>query len=68
MSTPTLYIEGPAFWTPTLHGWEAEPAQVPGEVPLAEEPAHPPYRPLEGPAPRPRAARHRIGGRMVADD
>ena len=31
MTPPTLYIEGPAFWAPTLPGWEAARAAFRGE-------------------------------------
>ena len=32
-TTPTIYIEGLAFWTPTLPGWEAaRAASQPGRV------------------------------------
>ncbi|RYY90771.1 MAG: hypothetical protein EOO24_32490, partial [Comamonadaceae bacterium] len=36
---PTLYIEGPAFWAPTLPGWAAASASWRGEAPPVDPPA-----------------------------
>ncbi|WP_447771536.1 beta-ketoacyl synthase chain length factor [Variovorax boronicumulans] len=55
MSTPTLYIEGPAFWTPTLPGWEAARAAFRGEGALADPPAKRPSPQVLAPAERRRA-------------
>jgi len=54
-STPTLYIEGPAFWAPTLPGWEAARAAFRGEGALADPPAKRPAPQLLAPAERRRA-------------
>ena len=37
-AAPTIYIEGPAFWAPTLPGWEAARAAFRGEGALASPP------------------------------
>jgi hypothetical protein len=52
---PTLYIEGPAFWTPTLPGWEAARAAFRGEGTLADPPAKRPSPQVLAPAERRRA-------------
>ncbi|MGJ7554588.1 beta-ketoacyl synthase chain length factor [Variovorax sp. RB3P1] len=52
---PTLYIEGPAFWTPTLPGWEAARAAFRGEGPLSDPPAKRPAPQVLAPAERRRA-------------
>ena len=33
VKTPTLYIEGPAFWAPTLPGWDLARAAFTGTGP-----------------------------------
>ena len=53
--TPTLYIEGPAFWAPTLPGWEAARAVFRGEAQPADPPAKRPAPQLLAPAERRRA-------------
>ncbi len=55
MSTPTLFIEGPAFWAPTLPGWDAARAAFRGEGALTEPPARRPAPQLLAPAERRRA-------------
>ncbi|MFM9928038.1 beta-ketoacyl synthase chain length factor [Variovorax sp. H27-G14] len=58
MSAPTppvLYIEGPAFWTPTLPGWEAARAAFRGEGTLTDPPAKRPSPQVLAPAERRRA-------------
>jgi len=52
---PTLYIEGPAFWTPTLPGWDAARAAFRGEGTLADPPAKRPSPQVLAPAERRRA-------------
>ncbi|WP_295983629.1 beta-ketoacyl synthase chain length factor [uncultured Variovorax sp.] len=52
---PTLYIEGPAFWTPTLPGWEAARAAFRGEGALADPPVKRPSPQVLAPAERRRA-------------
>ncbi|AGU47448.1 beta-ketoacyl synthase domain-containing protein [Variovorax paradoxus B4] len=52
---PTLYIEGPAFWTPTLPGWNAARAAFRGEGGLADPPAKRPSPQVLAPAERRRA-------------
>jgi len=52
---PTLYIEGPAFWTPTLPGWDAARAAFRGEGALADPPAKRPAPQVLAPAERRRA-------------
>jgi len=54
-TTPTLYIEGPAFWTSTLPGWEAARAAFRGEGGLADPPARRPAPQVLAPAERRRA-------------
>jgi hypothetical protein len=53
--TPTLYIEGPAFWAPTLPGWEAARAAFRGEAAPVDPPAKRPSPRLLAPAERRRA-------------
>lgn len=55
MSTPTLYIEGPAFWAPTLPGWEVARAAFRGEGAPADPPAKRPAPQILAPAERRRA-------------
>ena len=52
---PTLYIEGPAFWTPTMPGWEAARAAFRGEGTLTDPPAKRPSPQVLAPAERRRA-------------
>ena len=52
---PTLYIEGPAFWTPTMPGWEAARAAIRGEGTLTDPPAKRPSPQVLAPAERRRA-------------
>lgn len=52
---PTLYIEGPAFWTPTLPGWDAARAAFRGEGTLTDPPAKRPSPQVLAPAERRRA-------------
>ena len=52
---PTLYVEGPAFWTPTLPGWDAARAAFRGEGTLADPPAKRPSPQVLAPAERRRA-------------
>ena len=52
---PTLYIEGPAFWTPTLPGWDAARAAFRGEGALTDPPAKRPSPQVLAPAERRRA-------------
>ncbi|MDM0017195.1 beta-ketoacyl synthase chain length factor [Variovorax saccharolyticus] len=53
--TPTLYIEGPAFWAATLPGWEIASAVFRGEGAPADPPAKRPSPQLLAPAERRRA-------------
>ncbi|RZL87065.1 MAG: hypothetical protein EOP82_27800 [Variovorax sp.] len=53
--TPTLYIEGPAFWAPTLPGWDIARAAFRGQGAPAEPPAKRPSPQLLAPAERRRA-------------
>ena len=55
MNTPVLYIEGPAFWAPTLPGWEQARAAFRGEGGLTDPPAKRPSPQLLAPAERRRA-------------
>ena len=55
MSTPTLFIEGPAFWSPTLPGWDAARAAFRGEGALADPPVKRPSPQVLPPAERRRA-------------
>jgi hypothetical protein len=59
---PTLYIEGPAFWTPTLPGWDAARAAFRGEGTLTDPPAKRPVAAGAGPGRAPPRARHRGAG------
>ncbi|BEP64032.1 beta-ketoacyl synthase chain length factor [Variovorax sp. V213] len=52
---PTLYVEGPAFWTPTLPGWDAARAAFRGEGTLTDPPAKRPSPQVLPPAERRRA-------------
>jgi hypothetical protein len=52
---PTLYIEGPAFWTPMLPGWDAARAAFRGEGALSDPPAKRPAPQVLAPAERRRA-------------
>lgn len=53
--TPTLYIEGPAFWAPTLPGWDIASAVFRGEASPADPPAKRPSPQVLAPAERRRA-------------
>jgi Beta-ketoacyl synthase, N-terminal domain len=53
--TPTLYIEGPAFWAPSLPGWELASAVFRGEASPADPPAKRPSPQVLAPAERRRA-------------
>ena len=53
--TPTLYIEGPAFWAPTLPGWDIARAAFRGEGAPVEPPARRPAPQVLAPAERRRA-------------
>ena len=53
--TPTLYIEGPAFWAPSLPGWELAAAVFRGEAAPADSPAKRPSPQVLAPAERRRA-------------
>ncbi|MDM0077630.1 beta-ketoacyl synthase chain length factor [Variovorax sp. J2P1-59] len=53
--TPTLYIEGPAFWSPSLPGWELASAVFRGEAAPADPPAKRPSPQVLAPAERRRA-------------
>lgn len=55
MSTPTLYIEGPAFWAPTLPGWDIARAAFRGEGAPVDPPAKRPAPQVLAPAERRRA-------------
>ncbi|CAN5891042.1 hypothetical protein BH11PSE13_BH11PSE13_25770 [soil metagenome] len=52
---PTLYIEGPAFWAPTLPGWDIARAAFRGEGAVTEPPAKRPAPMVLAPAERRRA-------------
>jgi hypothetical protein len=54
-AAPTIYIEGPAFWAPTLPGWEAARAAFRGEGALTDPPAKRPAPQVLAPAERRRA-------------
>lgn len=54
-STPTLYIEGPALWAPTLPGWDVARAALRGEGAPADPPAKRPAPQVLAPAERRRA-------------
>jgi len=53
--TPTLYIEGLAFWAPTLPGWDIARAAFRGEGAPADPPARRPSPQVLAPAERRRA-------------
>ncbi|MDQ7975489.1 MAG: hypothetical protein REJ24_23120, partial [Rhodocyclaceae bacterium] len=53
--TPTLYIEGVAFWAPTLPGWDVARAAFRGEGAPADPPAKRPSPQVLAPAERRRA-------------
>ena len=53
--TPTLYIEGPAFWSATLPGWEIASAVFRGDGAPTDPPAKRPSPQLLAPAERRRA-------------
>ena len=53
--TPTLYIEGPAFWAPSLPGWDVARAAFRGEGAPADPPARRPAPQVLAPAERRRA-------------
>ena len=55
VKTPTVYIEGPAFWAPTLPGWEVARAVFRGEAQPVDPPAKRPSPQLLAPAERRRA-------------
>lgn len=55
MTTPTLYIEGPAFWAPSLPGWDIARAVFRGEGAPADPPAKRPAPQVLAPAERRRA-------------
>jgi len=54
-TAPTLFIEGPAFWAPSLPGWEAAAAVFRGEAAPADPPAKRPSPQMLAPAERRRA-------------
>ncbi|MDA7418321.1 beta-ketoacyl synthase chain length factor [Xenophilus arseniciresistens] len=53
--TPTLYIEGPAFWAPTLPGWDTARLALRDAGPVAEPPAKRPSPQMLAAAERRRA-------------
>jgi Beta-ketoacyl synthase, N-terminal domain len=53
--TPTLFIEGPAFWAPTLPGWDIASAAFRGEASPVDPPAKRPSPQVLAPAERRRA-------------
>ena len=53
--TPDLYIEGPAFWSPTLPGWDVASAVFRGEAAPTDPPAKRPSPQVLAPAERRRA-------------
>lgn len=55
MNPPLLYVEGLAFWTPTLPGWEAAQSAFRGEGALCDPPAKRPSPAVLAPAERRRA-------------
>ena len=55
MTITTLYIEGPAFWAPTLPGWDIARAAFRGEGGPVDPPAKRPAPQVLGPAERRRA-------------
>ena len=54
-ATPTLYIEAPSFWAPSLPGWDIARAALRGEGAMADPPAKRPAPQLLAPAERRRA-------------
>ena len=54
-TTPTLYIEGPAFWAPTLPGWDIASAAFAGTGEPVDPPARRPSPQVLAPAERRRA-------------
>ncbi|MFC5608721.1 beta-ketoacyl synthase chain length factor [Variovorax soli] len=54
-TTPTLYIEGPALWAPTLPGWDVARAALRGEGAPADPPVKRPAPQVLAPAERRRA-------------
>ncbi|WP_345944650.1 beta-ketoacyl synthase chain length factor [Variovorax sp. dw_954] len=55
ITPPTLYIEGPAFWAPTLPGWDLARAAFREEGALTDPPAKRPSPQMLAPAERRRA-------------
>ncbi len=55
VKTPTLYIEGPAFWAPTLPGWDVARAAFTGTGAPVDPPAKRPAPQVLAPAERRRA-------------
>lgn len=55
VTMPTLYIEGPAFWSPTLPGWDVARAAFRGEGGPVDPPARRPAPQVLAPAERRRA-------------
>ena len=55
VKTPTLYIEGPAFWAPTLPGWDVARAAFDGSGVPTDPPAKRPSPQVLAPAERRRA-------------
>ncbi|MGI4779458.1 MAG: beta-ketoacyl synthase chain length factor [Janthinobacterium lividum] len=55
VNPPTLYIEGPAFWAPTLPGWDVARAAFDGTGAPADPPARRPSPQVLAPAERRRA-------------
>lgn len=55
VKTPTLYIEGPAFWAPTLPGWDIARAAFTGAGAPVDPPAKRPSPQVLAPAERRRA-------------
>lgn len=55
VKTPTLFIEGPAFWAPTLPGWDTARAVFRGEASPVDPPAKRPSPQVLAPAERRRA-------------
>ncbi|RZL63849.1 MAG: hypothetical protein EOP81_10775 [Variovorax sp.] len=55
VAMPTLYIEGPAFWSPNLPGWDVARAAFRGEGEAVDPPAKRPAPQVLAPAERRRA-------------
>ncbi|MBO9514493.1 MAG: beta-ketoacyl synthase chain length factor [Variovorax sp.] len=55
VKTPTIYLEGPAFWAPTLPGWDVAAAVFRGEAQPVDPPAKRPSPQVLAPAERRRA-------------